>query len=53
VPWYAKLAALFVAAYALTPIDLIPDFQYSDTWTVCSSCRSAACWWSGLCRHES
>jgi uncharacterized membrane protein YkvA (DUF1232 family) len=26
VPWYAKLAAIAVAAYALSPIDLIPDF---------------------------
>jgi uncharacterized membrane protein YkvA (DUF1232 family) len=26
VPWYAKLAAGIVAAYALSPIDLIPDF---------------------------
>ena len=26
VPWYAKAVALFVAAYALSPIDLIPDF---------------------------
>lgn len=26
VPWYAKLLALCVAAYALSPIDLIPDF---------------------------
>ncbi len=26
VPWYAKALALFVAAYALSPIDLIPDF---------------------------
>lgn len=25
-PWYAKLAAGCVAAYALSPIDLIPDF---------------------------
>ena len=25
-PWYAKLAALTVAAYAFSPIDLIPDF---------------------------
>ena len=24
--WYAKLLALAVAAYALSPIDLIPDF---------------------------
>jgi uncharacterized membrane protein YkvA (DUF1232 family) len=26
VPWVAKLAAAMVAAYALSPIDLIPDF---------------------------
>lgn len=26
VPWYAKALAIFVAAYALSPIDLIPDF---------------------------
>jgi uncharacterized membrane protein YkvA (DUF1232 family) len=26
VPWYTKAAALCVAAYALSPIDLIPDF---------------------------
>ena len=26
VPWYAKLLAATVAAYALSPIDLIPDF---------------------------
>jgi uncharacterized membrane protein YkvA (DUF1232 family) len=26
VPWYAKLLALAVASYALSPIDLIPDF---------------------------
>jgi uncharacterized membrane protein YkvA (DUF1232 family) len=26
VPWYAKVAAILVAAYALSPIDLIPDF---------------------------
>lgn len=26
VPWYAKALAMFVAAYALSPIDLIPDF---------------------------
>jgi uncharacterized membrane protein YkvA (DUF1232 family) len=25
-PWYAKLLALIVVAYALSPIDLIPDF---------------------------
>lgn len=26
VPWYAKAAAAAVAAYALSPLDLIPDF---------------------------
>jgi uncharacterized membrane protein YkvA (DUF1232 family) len=25
-PWYVKILALMVAAYALSPIDLIPDF---------------------------
>jgi len=26
VPWHAKAIAVFVVAYALSPIDLIPDF---------------------------
>ncbi|MYZ50502.1 YkvA family protein, partial [Propylenella binzhouense] len=26
VPWYAKATAATVAAYALSPIDLVPDF---------------------------
>ena len=26
VPWHAKVVAICVAAYALSPIDLIPDF---------------------------
>ena len=26
VPWYAKVVSIAVAAYALSPIDLIPDF---------------------------
>jgi len=26
VPWYAKCVAVLVVAYALSPIDLIPDF---------------------------
>jgi uncharacterized membrane protein YkvA (DUF1232 family) len=26
VPWYAKASALIVVGYALSPIDLIPDF---------------------------
>jgi uncharacterized membrane protein YkvA (DUF1232 family) len=25
-PWYAKVVAILVAAYAISPIDLIPDF---------------------------
>ncbi len=25
-PWYAKIVAALVAAYALSPVDLIPDF---------------------------
>ena len=25
-PWYAKLLAVIIVAYALSPIDLIPDF---------------------------
>jgi len=26
VPWFAKVLAVIVAAYALSPIDLVPDF---------------------------
>jgi uncharacterized membrane protein YkvA (DUF1232 family) len=26
VPWYSKALAMFTAAYAFSPIDLIPDF---------------------------
>jgi uncharacterized membrane protein YkvA (DUF1232 family) len=26
VPWYARLAAICVVAYAFSPVDLIPDF---------------------------
>jgi len=25
-PWYAKLVAMLIVAYAFSPIDLIPDF---------------------------
>ena len=50
VPWYAKAVAACVAAYALSPIDLIPDFipvlGYLDEW---SSCHSASCSRSGSC----
>jgi uncharacterized membrane protein YkvA (DUF1232 family) len=38
VPWYAKALAICVVAYALSPIDLIPDFVpvvgYADDWMV-------------------
>jgi uncharacterized membrane protein YkvA (DUF1232 family) len=40
-PWYAKALALFVAGYALSPIDLIPDFRAISTMQ--SSCRSGFC----------
>ena len=45
VPWYAKAIAGFVAAYGLSPIDLIPDFipivGYLDDIIIC---RSVSCW---------
>ena len=38
VPWHVKALALFVAAYALSPLDPIPDFipvvGYADDWIV-------------------
>jgi uncharacterized membrane protein YkvA (DUF1232 family) len=35
VPWHAKAVAAGVAAYALSPIDLIPDLsRFSATWTI-------------------
>jgi uncharacterized membrane protein YkvA (DUF1232 family) len=33
VPWYAKALAMAVAAYALSPIDLIPDWIVPIGWT--------------------
>jgi uncharacterized membrane protein YkvA (DUF1232 family) len=37
-PWHVKALATCVAAYALSPIDLIPDFipvvGYADDWIV-------------------
>ena len=34
-PWYVKALALCVAGYALSPIDLIPDFiPCWATWTI-------------------
>jgi uncharacterized membrane protein YkvA (DUF1232 family) len=38
VPWAPKLLAAMVAAYAFSPIDLIPD-----------PCPSSACWTSFCC----
>ena len=44
-PWYARGFAALVVAYALSPIDLIPDFiPVLGTWTICSWSRSAS--WS-------
>jgi uncharacterized membrane protein YkvA (DUF1232 family) len=35
VPWYAKILAMAVAGYALSPIDLIPDsFRSLGMWTI-------------------
>ena len=38
VPWHVKALAICVAVYALSPIDLIPDFipvvGYADDWIV-------------------
>jgi uncharacterized membrane protein YkvA (DUF1232 family) len=42
VPLYAKAGAVAVAAYALSPIDLIPDFiPILAILTTCSSYRRA------------
>ena len=39
-PWYAKALGAFVVAYALSPIDLIPDFiPCWVIWTTCCCCR--------------
>ncbi len=49
VPWHAKALAICVAAYALSPIDLIPDFipvlGYLDDVIVAAA--RASCWWCG------
>jgi uncharacterized membrane protein YkvA (DUF1232 family) len=38
VPWHVRALAICVAAYALSPIDLLPDFipvvGYGDDWIV-------------------
>src|SRR3546814_17057948 len=33
VPWFARILAVAVAAYALSPIDLIPDFIPVPGWS--------------------
>src|SRR5262249_8391753 len=48
VPWYAKALALCVAGYALSPIDLIPDFvpvlgYLDDVIVVPLVCRDFVC----------
>jgi Protein of unknown function (DUF1232) len=51
VPWYAKALACTVTAYALSPLDLIPDFSpFSATWTMSSSCPLEFGWSSRLFR---
>jgi uncharacterized membrane protein YkvA (DUF1232 family) len=37
-PWYAKALALGIAAYALSPIDLIPDFIPASATSMMQSC---------------
>jgi len=38
VPWHVRVLAICVVAYALSPIDLLPDFipavGYADDWIV-------------------
>jgi len=38
VPWHVRALAICVVAYALSPIDLLPDFipavGYADDWIV-------------------
>jgi uncharacterized membrane protein YkvA (DUF1232 family) len=46
VPWYAKVLAAAIVAYALSPIDLIPDFipilVYRDARSILSGSREVA-----------
>ncbi len=33
-PWYAKIMVAIVVVYALSPVDLVPDFYlFSAIWT--------------------
>lgn len=53
VPWYAKALAGAVAAYALSPIDLVPDFIPSSAiWTTCLSFRRGFGLWSDWFQHH-
>ena len=46
-PWYVKALAIAVAAYAFSPIDLIPDFipvvGYLDDLILCRSASGSWC----------
>ncbi len=51
-PWYAKALGLFVVAYALSPIDLIPDFiQCSDLWMM-YCCSRVSFGWPFVCCQQ-
>jgi uncharacterized membrane protein YkvA (DUF1232 family) len=47
-PWYAKMVALCTVTYALSPIDLIPDFVpilgYLDDWIIVPAGIALAIW---------
>jgi uncharacterized membrane protein YkvA (DUF1232 family) len=51
-PWYAKALAISIAAYALSPIDLIPDFipvlGFLDDLIIVPLGIAAIMWASGL-----
>ncbi len=50
-PWTAKLVAAVTVAYALSPIDLIPDFiPVLGFWTISSSCPRSSRSPCGSCR---
>jgi len=42
-PWYAKLLVAGIVAYALSPIDLIPDFIPRRSWPNAASGRRKPC----------
>lgn len=53
VPWYAKALAAAVAAYALSPIDLIPDAVPVLGYLDDALLLPASCWPSGSFRLPS